>query len=179
MAAATSACDGDGGTPGNRLAPGDVAGVYLVCELKFSPLQTALPTADLLAAVVEMSPPPPKGAPSLTLSPQAAAYQLLYTRKSDLITANLQGGTTFGDAEVFVQFYSGDEPPAAARELLLPPTLSLDFQAEPRRLTATANAVGYQVRRADYARAAGISEEGLQDRINGRLQATLRTGACS
>jgi len=36
----------------------------------------------------------------------------------------------------------------------------------------------YTVRRADYARAAGITEEGLASTISGQLTVTFATGAC-
>jgi hypothetical protein len=41
-----------------------------------------------------------------------------------------------------------------------------------------ATGASYTVRRSDYAKAAGITEEGLQDRISGTLEGTFAVGAC-
>lgn len=167
---------GDGGTNASRLTPGDVQGVYNVCSLRFQPSQTALPAADLLQTVINPTPPAPKQPPSLTLSGQAASYQLIYTRRSDNFLQELRGSTSYGGSAVFA-----DVPDESAsevrRELLLPNQLMLHFTDNPRRLAANGE-VPYSVRRADYARAAGISEEGLQERINGALTGTFAVGAC-
>jgi len=174
---AAPACDGGGGTTAPpRLTPGDVQGVYSFCSLKFVPAQTALPQANLLASIVATNPPAPKQPPSLTLSGQSAGYQLLYTRKTDSFTQDLRGTVALGVDEIILSVPDEDtaEP---RRELLLPGQLLLHFGSSPRQLTATGDVL-YSVRRADYARAAGISEEGLQDRINGSLTGLLTTGAC-
>ena len=175
-AAALAACDG-GGTSSQRLTPGQVQGVYSVCSLKFTPAQAAFPVADLLARVVNTSPPAPKQPPSLTLSGQEYAYQLIYTRKSDNFLQQLTGGVDLGQSEVAVDF-PDESQSEVVRELLLPPSLQFTFTDNPRRLTS-AGSVTYSVRRSDYARAAGISEEGLQERISGHLDATFTTGSCS
>jgi hypothetical protein len=175
-AAALAACDG-GGTSSQRLTPGQVQGVYSVCSLKFTPAQAAFPVADLLARVVNTSPPAPKQPPSLTLSGQAYAYQLIYTRKSDNFLQQLNGNVDLGQSEVAVDF-PDESQSEVVRELLLPSALEFTFTDTPRRLTSAGSAT-YSVRRSDYARAAGISEEGLQERISGHLDATFTTGACS
>jgi hypothetical protein len=174
-AAVLPAC-GDGGTNEQRLTPGDVGGVYSVCSLRFTPSQTAFPVADLLATVVNPTPPAPKQPPSLTLSGQAYGYQLIYTRRSDNFLQQLNGGVSLHQSQVSIDLPDeGDSE--VVRELLLPPVLALAFVDNPRRLT-TAGGLTYTVRRSDYARAAGISEEGLQDRISGQLNATFTTGSC-
>lgn len=172
-----AACDGGGGTTNPpRLTPSDVQGVYSLCSLKFVPVQTALPQANLLASIVALNPPAPKQPPSLTLSSQSASYQLLYTRKSDSFTQDLRGTVALGVDEIILSV-PDEESTEVRRELLLPGQLLLHFVRNPKQLTAVGD-VSYSVRRTDYARAAGISEEGLQDRINGTVTAVLATGAC-
>ena len=175
--AVAAACDGGGGTtPPDRLTPGDVQGVYNVCSLRFTPVQNALPPANLLQFVVNPVPPAPKQPPSLTLSGQTASYQLLYTRRSDAFTQDLRGTVALGVDEIILSI--PDEATTEVRqELLLPGQLLLHFSDNPRRLTSVGE-MGYNVRRADYARAAGITEDGLQDRIAGSLTGVFAVGAC-
>jgi hypothetical protein len=170
------ACDGDG-TGSARLTPSQVQGVYSVCSLRFTPTQTAFPVADVLATVVNTTPPAPKQPPSLTLSGQAYAYQLIYTRRSDNFLQQLNDGVSLGQSNVEVDFPDEDES-EIVRELLLPSSLSFTFTDSPRRLTSVGG-ITYSVRRSDYARAAGISETGLQDRISGELTATFAVGSCT
>ncbi|HEX8906830.1 MAG TPA: hypothetical protein VF771_18410 [Longimicrobiaceae bacterium] len=175
-AAALLAACGDGGTNASRLSPQQVQGVYNVCTLRFQPTQSALPAANLLATIVNTTPPAPKQPPSLTLSGDAAQYQLLYTRKSDNFLQELRGSVSFGSTNVFANV-PDESDSEVRRELLLPGQLILNFTDQPRRLAATGD-IPYSVRRSDYARAAGISEEGLQERINGSLSGTFSVGAC-
>src|SRR4051794_16972469 len=174
-AAVLPAC-GDGGTDPQRLTPNEVGGVYSVCSLRFTPTQTAFPAANLLATVVNPTPPAPKQPPSLTLSGQANAYQLIYTRRSDNFLQQLNGGVDLRQSEVVADF-PDEGASEVVRELLLPSALAFTFADGPKRLTS-AGSLTYSVRRSDYARAAGISEEGLQERISGHLDATFTTGAC-
>lgn len=174
-AAALAACNGDG-TSSQRLTPGQVQGVYSVCTLRFTPSQTAFPVADLLATVVNPTPPAPKQPPSLTLSGQAYQYQLVYTRRSDNFLQLMEGSLDLRQSEVAVDFPEESQS-EVVRELLLPPALAFTFSDGPRRLTS-AGSLTYSVRRSDYARAAGISETGLADRISGQLNATFSTGTC-
>lgn len=180
LAAATllaAACDGGGGTTNPpRLTPSDVQGVYSFCSLKFVPAQTALPQANLLATIVATNPPAPKQPPSLTLSGSSASYQLLYTRKSDSFTQDLRGTVGLGVDEIILSV-PDETTSEVRREVLLPAQLLLHFSRSPNQLTATGDVL-YGVRRTDYARAAGISEEGLQERINGTLTGLFTTGAC-
>ena len=172
-----AACDGGGGgTSVDRLTPRDVAGVYQVCTLRFTPSQGALPVANLLERVIDATPPAGKLPPTVTLSGSVPQYQLVYTRTSDAFSQEQRGSVTFGERTVNLSLGSetGSE---IVREALLPSTLSLTFNAGAGTLTTTSTSV-YSVRRADYARAAGITQEGLQERINGKLSATLREGGC-
>lgn len=175
-AAALAACNGDEGTNAQRLTPQQVQGVYAVCSLRFHPSQSALPVADLLQAVIAANPPAPKQPPSLTLSGQTADYQLLYTRRSDSFTQELRGTVSYGGNAVFVNL-PDESSSAARRELLLPGALQMHFADGPRRLTVQ-NGSSYTVRRSDYAKAAGITEEGLQDRISGTFEGTFAVGGC-
>ncbi|HEX8904684.1 MAG TPA: hypothetical protein VF771_07565, partial [Longimicrobiaceae bacterium] len=89
-----------------------------------------------------------------------------------------RGDVEFGGHSVFL-FLTSQSPTIVQQEALLPPShLDLVFDAGARRLTAGAEVSGYYVRRSDYARAAGISEEGLQDRILGHITAMLSEGSC-
>lgn len=175
--AVAAACDSDGGTnPRPRLTPADVQGVYNICSLRFTPVQNALPSANLLQFVVNPSPPAPKQPPSLTLSGQTATYQLLYTRRSDNFTQDLRSNVALGVDELILSV-PDEASSEVRREMLLPGQMLLHFSDNPRQLTAVGE-LGYNVRRADYARAAGITEEGLQDRIAGSLTGVFAVGNC-
>lgn len=173
---ATAACDGDGGGTGpDRLTSAETQGVYQVCSLRFVPSQQILPAADLLQRVIQTAPPQGKPTPSLTLSGTAPQFELVYTRKSDNFLQLYRGTLGYSESAVSVDF--GSASGAIVRELLLPQILTLSFTDTPRRL-ATAGSAVYSVARADYARAAGTTEENLAERINGRLAATFAVGGC-
>ena len=70
------------------------------------------------------------------------------------------------------------DPPRAS-PLLPPAHLDLVFHPASRRLTAGSEVSAYAVRRQDYARAAGITAEGLQERIYGHITAEFAQDACS
>jgi hypothetical protein len=175
VAAALAACNG-GGTDVPQLTPAQVAGVYNICSLRFIPQQGALPAANLLASVINTTPPAPKTPPSLTLSGTDNQFQLIYTRKSDNFTQTITAGVHFFTSEIAIDFPDQDQS-EITRELLLPTQLWLSFADTPKRLSNSTNLV-YSVRRADYARAAGITEDGLASNIQGQLTATFATGAC-
>ena len=170
-----AACDGGNGFSQDRLTPAEVAGSYSVCHLRFRPENVAFPVADLLLAVMDSTPPAGRPSPSLALSGSEQRFDLVYTRQSDGFLRQLQGNTGLGSHNVTVRFFEG-EAGAVAAEALLPDNVAFDFRDAPRRLTDTTGF--YTVRRADYAAAAHISESGLQDRINGRLEASLQVGGC-
>lgn len=174
-AALLAACDGGGGTGGSRLNPADVAGVYQVCDLAFTPSNAILPAAELLRAVVDTTPPAGRPEPTLALA-SSGAYDLVYTRQSDNFLQQLRGTVSYGQETIALELSSGTIP----AELLLPRVLTLRFNGTGgQRLTAGAgDNFAYAVSRADYARAAGVSEEGLQNTINGSLRASLSTGGC-
>ena len=172
---ATAACDGDGGGTGpDRLTSAETQGVYQICSLRFVPTGTLAP-ADLLQEAIQTAPPQGKPAPTLTLSGTAAEFELVYTRKSDSFLQLLRGTLGYSESSVSVNF--GSASGAIVRELLLPQILTLSFTDTPRRLATSGSAV-YSVARADYARAAGTTEENLAERINGRLAASFAVGAC-
>lgn len=174
---ATAACDGDG-SGSNRLAPGDVNGVYAICKLRFVPSQTVLPAADLLRTVMDTTPPSIRPRPSIAFNPQTAAYDLIYTRRETGVLRQLGGSTELRSGAVAPRFYNGDTPADIPSELLLPQQLVLQFQSGPRRMTVSSS-LAYTVRRSDYARAAGISENSLQDRITGTMEASFQENSCS
>lgn len=174
---ALAAC-ADGGTPPRRLTPAAVAGVYQLCSLTFTPVQTALPAAELVGSVIDPAPGPGKPPPTLTLSGVAAQFELLYTHAGDGVPRQVRGDVEFGDGSVFL-YLASQAPAVIQQEALLPPGhLDLVFHASPRRLTAGSEVSAYSVRRSDYARAAGIGEEGLQDRITGHVAAVFAGDPC-
>lgn len=174
-AALLSACDGGGGTGGSRLNPADVAGVYQVCDLAFTPANAILPTAQLLRTVVDTTPSAGRPEPTLAVASNGT-YDLVYTRQSDNFLQQLRGTVDYGQEFIVLDLPTGLIP----AELLLPRGLSLRFsEAGGKRLTAAAgDNFAYAVARADYARAAGVSEEGLQNTINGTLRASLSASGC-
>jgi hypothetical protein len=172
-----AACGDGGGTTPTRLTAAQVAGTYQVCELRFSPANTILPTADLLTSTADTTPPPGRLKFTVAFS-QAGEYDLIYTRASDAFIQQARGSVSYGEQHVSISLPSNS---AIASELLLPRPLNLRFTGTGgNRLTAdVSDNLQYPVNRADYARAAGVSDEGLQPTINGRLTARLAVNGCS
>ena len=177
-AAVLAGCGTDYGTGEARLAPADVQGVYFVCTLRFTPVQTALPAVDLLARVIDPAPAPPAQGASLTLSGAAPEFELVYSHRGDGALRQVRGDVEFGAGSVFL-YLTSQSPTIIQQEALLPPNhLDLVFNASSRTLTAGDEVSGYYVRRSDYTSAAGISDEGLQDRILGHVTASFSADAC-
>lgn len=174
-----AACDAGISDPlGDTLAPADVQGTYLVCTLRFTPVQRALPEADVLARVMDAAPPPGQPAPSISLSGAGPEFELVYVRRGDGTLQRLRGDVEYGRASVFL-YPNSQTASLIALEALLPPAhLDLAFHPATRTLTAGDEVSAYSVRRQDYARAAGISPEGLQERIRGHVTAALSEGSC-
>jgi len=172
-----AACDGGNSFDPDRLTADQVDGLYEICDLRFVPTQAAFPTADLRQGVMNLNPPATRPRPSLSLS--NGSFDLTYTRKSDNFLQQLRATYSLAPEDVVLRVYTGETPSALAAELLLPQSVPLRFADSPRRLTAGGNGFVYTVRRADYARAAGITENGLSERIEGRLVASLASPACS
>jgi len=174
-----AACDDDS-SGSQRLTPGEVAGVYRVCTLRFVPVNSILPAANLLERIVDNTPPAGKPEPTLTLSPSNSAFQLIYTSQADAFTQDLRGEVSYGRNEVFPRFYADDDNRGAiATELLLPAWTTLRFSDSPRRLDTDGSDGTYSVPRRAYATAAGIDESGLSSTIEGRAEISLRQGSCS
>jgi hypothetical protein len=175
--APAAACGYDAAAP-DPLAPADVQGTYLLCELRFTPSQRALPIADVLASVMDVHPPSPLPPPSITLSAAAPEFELVYTRRVDGALQRLRGDVEFGGRSVFL-YPNSQAPTLIPFEALLPQGhLDLVFHAATGRLTAGDEVSAYSVRRHDYAAAAGMDESGLQDRIFGHVTATLARDGC-
>jgi hypothetical protein len=169
-----AACDGGGGSGPDRLTASEVAGVYNLCSLKFAPTNQILPVADLLAAVVDTT--PPAGRPEATVSLANGTYDMVYTRGSDAFLRQLQGTVSYGTTTVTLNV--SDSSPIV-QELLLPSPLTLTFVDGPTRSLAAETQFTYFVARADYARATGSSEAGLAATINGAMQASFSSAPCS
>jgi hypothetical protein len=176
LALPLAAC-GENGFAEDPLTPSEVQGSYSVCLLRFRPENPILPVADVLDAVMDSTPPTGLPMPSVAVSGTAYHYQLRYAREQDAFLRLLEGNLGMGETTVTARFYENNDPGAVASELLLPGSLTFTFSDAPRRLTDTTTI--YTVRRADYAAAAGVPETDLQDRVSGRLEASLRVGGCS
>jgi hypothetical protein len=161
------------------LTPLEVQGVYHICTLRFTPVQTALPAVDLLARVIDPAPAPPAQGASLTLSGAAPQFELVYSHRGDDALRQVRGDVEFGSGSVFL-YLTSQSPTIIQQEALLPPFhLDLVFHPGLARLTAGDEVGAYEVRRSDYTRAAGISEEGLQDRILGHVTAMFSANGCA
>lgn len=173
-----AACTSDGFAPPDVLTPADVQGTYLLCELRFTPVQRALPAADVLASVIDAHPPAPLPPPSLALSGVSPEFELVYTRRGDGALQRLRGDVEYGPRSVFL-YPNSQAPTVVPFEALLPQGhLDLVFHPSSGRLTAGDEVSAYWVRRRDYAAAARISEEGLQDRIYGHVNALFDRDGC-
>lgn len=169
-----AACD-EGGSGPDRLAPGDVAGVYNLCELRFTPTNAILPAADLMQAVVDTT--PPAGRPEATVSVAASGvYDLVYTRQSDAFLRQMQGSVSYGATTVTLNLPGTS---AVADELLLPRPLTLTLVDGPNRQLASQTQFSYTVTREDYARARNASPAGLAPTIAGNASIVLSTAPCS
>jgi hypothetical protein len=178
LLAVTAGCSGTGSVDFDRLSAAEVQGVYLICALRFTPVQGALPSVDVLARVVDAAPPPPSPGASLTLSGIAPEFDLVYTRRGSGSLRQVQGDVEFGENSVFL-YLTSRSPTIIQQEALLPPNhLDLVYDGRTLQLTAGDEVSAYYVRRSDYTLAAGISEEGLQDRILGHVQARFARGSC-
>lgn len=169
-----AACDGGGGTGSDPLTPQEVEGVYAVCTLSFKPSNAALPAANLLGTVIDVTPPAGRPAPTIALAANAT-YDLAYTAQSTQFLEQIRGSIGYREDQITLSFPSGDENAAA---LLMPRNLLLNFDAGTHRLTGDAAGFAYPVARADYAAAAGISQEGLQNSINGTLSVAFARDGC-
>lgn len=168
-----AACDGGGGTGSNRLDPAEVAGVYNLCTLRFQPGNPAFPVADLLKTVVDTT--PPAGRPEATIALAAnGTYDLVYTAMGTAFIEQVRGSIVYHESAIALSVPV--EPQATA--LLLPRPMLLAFNSAAARLSGDASESPHPVARADYARAAGISEEGLQSTIQGLTTMVMSEGAC-
>ncbi|MBW3571617.1 MAG: hypothetical protein KY467_10965 [Gemmatimonadetes bacterium] len=169
-----SACEGGGGTRSDPLTPQEVAGVYALCTLRFQPSNSALPAADLLTSVVDTTPPAGRPQPTIALA-NNATYDLAYTAQSSQFLEQIRGSIVYRENQITLTFPQNNVNAAA---LLMPRNLLLNYDAAARRLAGDASGFPYPVARADYAAAAGISQEGLQSSINGTLQVAFARNGC-
>jgi hypothetical protein len=168
-----AACGGDGGTNTNPLTPEEVVGVYELCTLRFQPSNGALRAADLLTSVIDTTPPANRPQPSIALAANGV-YDLAYTDAQTQFLEQVRGSIGYREDQISLSMPST----ATAAALLMPRTLLLNYDATARRFTGDAAGFPYPVARADYASAAGISEEGLQSTLNGTLQVTFALDGC-
>lgn len=167
-----AACDGDGGSGSDRLTPEEVAGVYNLCTLRFQPSNPAFPVADLLVTVVDTT--PPAGRPEATVALAAnGTYDLIYTAQQTAFVEQVRGSIGYRDDAITLSVPTQQQ----ATALLLPRPVLLAFNQATGRLSGDASGA-HAVARYDYARAAGISEEGLQGTISGTTTVMFSEGAC-
>lgn len=169
-----AACDGGGGTRSDPLTPQEVAGVYELCTLRFQPSNGALPAANLLTSVIDTTPPAGRPEPTIALAGNAT-YDLAYTDQQSQFLEQIRGSIGYREDQITLSFPTND-PNAAA--LLMPRSLLLNYDAGTKRLSGDASGFPYPVTRADYAAAAGISQEGLQNSINGTVSITFALDGC-
>ncbi|WP_420125523.1 hypothetical protein [Longimicrobium sp.] len=168
-----AACDSGGGTRSNPLTPQEVQGVYALCTLRFQPSNTALPAANLLTSVIDTTPPANRPMPSIALAVNGS-YDLAYTAQQTQFLEQVRGSIGYREDQISLSLPSTGN----AAALLFPKTLLLNYDAAGHRFTGDAGGFAYPVARADYAAAAGISQEGLQASINGTLQVAFDLDGC-
>lgn len=169
-----AACDGGGGTGPDPLTPQEVEGVYAICTLSFKPSNGALPAANLLGTVIDVTPPAGRPAPTIALAANST-YDLAFTAQATQFLEQIRGSIGYRENQITLSFPSSDENAAA---LLMPRNLLLNYDAGTHRLSGDAGGFAYPVARADYAAAAGISQEGLQSSINGTLSVAFARDGC-
>ena len=170
------ACDGDStGTAG--LIPEEVAGVYSICTLTFTPEGGVLPAVDIRDKAMETNPQGGISAPNLKLNPTSdRMFELEYVPRGQIIAQRPSGTYGLGRGTVTLNFTGGG---AAVSSILLPNSILLDFQTGPNRLQTASGQSTYLVPRANYARLAGVSETNLPDQVRGSLNARFAVGGCS
>ena len=166
--AAVAACDGDGGPTGPTRM--EVAGVYSVCQMTFTP-GGALAPVNILSAAIETTSTQVQR-PELRLD-SGDPVQLVYTPKGAFVDQRVQGTYSLSGNTASLRFTD-----SSRNAVLLPERVTLTYQASPRQL-AVASSDTYTVPRADYARLSGQPETNLAPQIEGRLAATFRAGGCS
>lgn len=168
-----AACDGGGGSGSDRLTPQEVAGVYNLCTVRFQPANPVLPVADLLTTVIDTT--PPAGRPEATIALATnGSYDLVYTAVETAFVEQVRGSISYHETAIALSVPTEQQ----ATVLLLPRPLILSFNSAAGRLTGDASETPHAVARYDYARAAGISEDGLQNTINGVTKVVFAQGAC-
>jgi hypothetical protein len=158
-----TACGRDGTGPGRGLAPEVVGGDYRICELQFIPAGSVPAPANILAALDTVS-----LIPRLEIGrTDLRQFSLLFRRPGGGTTQSIPGAYTTGAQSV--QLNLGGI--AAARQLLLPESITLDFDDAARSLTVSAAQPQYSVARTDYEMLVGRQEPNINPNILGRLSA--------
>ena len=149
----------------------DVSGVYQVCALTFTPEGDALTPVNIVTAAFETA-NQQVTQPRLAVDPDIGTFEVKYTPKGQFSDRELSGTYTLRGSTATLKFSSGSE--VQPEKLLLPSTLPLTFQPDPKELSL-ASSSSYSVPRAEYARLKGVSETGLADRISGTVTARFST----
>lgn len=166
---ALAAC-GDA-TGSSNLSPVDVAGLYEICTLTFTPDNPTQPPVDIRARAFETTDSRIQ-LPHLALDVDRTSG-LIFTRKDQFVRQEIRGTYDLSESGVILRLSKSADPAS----YLLPEMLRLDFQPSPLQLST--DGVGYSAAREDYARLAGIPETGLAEKIPGHLVARAESESCN
>lgn len=174
-----AACSRSSTGPSAELMANDVGGVYQICALSFHPSGAIIPAVDIRAAVMETGSDAVTPA-RLRLGRTTQEFVLEYTRQGDVLDDRAQGWYTIRGRTVELQLDGSSSAETVRTRLVLPPALTLDFQATPQHLTISETAHGdHVVSRADYERLRGEPDPNLPETIRGTLRGEFSTAGCS
>ncbi|HEX2190237.1 MAG TPA: hypothetical protein VHG51_15120 [Longimicrobiaceae bacterium] len=163
-------CADDGVSP-VRTPAGEVAGIYRVCALEFTPASRFLPAVDLRTAAFETS-AAGVAAPRLQVD-STGVFELEYTPRGRFTDVEHRGTFVTGDGEAVLTFTR----PADVAPLLLPGSVAAEWDAAASTLTP-ADPFPYTVAKADYERLLGESDPGIPAQVEGRLAGRFARGDC-
>ena len=174
--ATLAACDDNGGVlGGERLKPEDVSAIYGVCELRFDPVGSTLPTVDIRAKAFETDGAGTDARIAIDREPQI--FELTYVPDGQLTDRELRGSYALRSLTIVeLRFNSSGVSPTP---LLIPENrpLQFEFTESPQALTLGAS-LQYNVARDDYVALSGSDPAGLADLIPGVLTARFAKDAC-
>lgn len=173
-----AACGRSSTGPTQELMAADVGGIYDICALSFQPSGAIIPAVDIRTAVMRLDADAPT-APRLLLGRTVQEFELEYTRQDDVLRDRAQGFYAIRGRTVELQLDGSPSAETVRNRLVLPPRLTLDFQATPQQLTVSEAAHGdHVVSRANYERLRGETDPNLPDSIRGTLRGEFSTAGC-
>lgn len=164
-----SAC-GDDSTGPRGLTPSEVGDRYQVCSLGFDPAGEFLRSVDLLKVVD----PAPASTFLQISNARPQEFKLTYTRQGETLSRDIIGSYSLGRNTARLSS-------TGLSALLLPSTLTLDYQASPKQLTAS-QGQNATISKARYAELAGYTtnEEraNLPEPVTGSIAGRFSTSGC-